>query len=228
MHGLIRVGFHGNNVPALKSRAMVDAHKPITGYNIGVRLFAPLFCPFFDRLSTMPIKSKIRAVPHYPKPGVIYRDITTLLKDGQAFRMVIEQLVERYTDARIDKIAAIESRGFIFGAALASELRAGFVPIRKKGKLPAPTIGFDYELEYGMDRIEIHLDAISEGERVLVIDDLIATGGTAEAAVKLLKKMGAVVVECAFVIDLPDLGGRHRLEHDCGQQVFAITTFGDE
>ncbi len=176
----------------------------------------------------MPIKSKIRAVAHYPKPGIIYRDITTLLKDGPAFRMVIEQLAKRYFDSRIDKIAAIESRGFIFGAALASELRVGFVPIRKKGKLPAPTIGFDYELEYGVDRIEIHLDAISPGERVLVLDDLIATGGTAEAAVKILNKMGAEIVECAFIIDLPDLGGRHRLEHACGQQVFAITTFGAE
>jgi adenine phosphoribosyltransferase len=217
-------GFHGNNIIGWQATVEVAAPKPITGYNIGSRLFGS----FFDRFHTMPIKSKIRAVPHYPKPGVIYRDITTLLKDGPAFRMVIEQLAARYANSQIAKIAAIESRGFIFGAALAYELRAGFVPIRKKGKLPAPTIGFDYELEYGMDRIEIHLDAISPGERVLVIDDLIATGGTAEAAVKLLKKMGAEVIECAFVIDLPDLGGRHRLEHDCGQQVFAVTTFANE
>jgi adenine phosphoribosyltransferase len=176
----------------------------------------------------MPIKSSIRAVPHFPKPGIIFRDITTLLKNPAMFRMVIDQLTERHQDSRICKIASIESRGFIFGAALAYQLNAGFVPIRKKGKLPGPTMGHEYELEYGMDHIEIHLDAIEEGERVLLVDDLLATGGTAQAAVKLLHKTGAVIVECCFVIDLPELGGRRRLEQDCEQKVFALTEFNDE
>ena len=176
----------------------------------------------------MPIKSKIRAIPHYPKPGIIYRDITTLIKDGPAFRAVINELAERYYKSNIQKVAGIESRGFIFGAALAVQLGAGFVPIRKKGKLPAETIGFDYELEYGIDRIEIHTDAIEANERILLVDDLIATGGTAEAAVKLIQKMHGVLVECCFIIDLPGLGGRQRLERDCGQQVFAVTSFDGE
>ena len=176
----------------------------------------------------MPIKSSIRAVPDYPKPGIIFRDITTLLQNPLAFRMVIDQLTARYKESRIIKVAAIESRGFIFGAALAYQLNAGFVPIRKKGKLPGPTIGHDYELEYGTDHIEIHIDAIESGERVLLIDDLIATGGTAQAAVKLLHKVGAEIVECCFVIDLPELGGRQKLEQDCGQQVFTVTAFEGE
>lgn len=176
----------------------------------------------------MPIKSKIRAIPHYPKPGIVYRDITTLLKDGATFRMVINELAGRYRNSNIQKIAGIESRGFIFGAALAAQLGVGFVPIRKKGKLPAETIGLDYDLEYGTDRIEIHTDAIEANERVLLIDDLIATGGTAEAAVKLIQQMQGVLIECCFIIDLPDLGGRQRLERDCGQQVFAFTSFAGE
>jgi adenine phosphoribosyltransferase len=176
----------------------------------------------------MPIKSKIRAIPHYPKPGVIYRDITTLLKDGPTFQMVINELAGRYRSSHIQKVAGIESRGFIFGAALAVQLGAGFVPIRKQGKLPSQTIGCDYDLEYGTDRIEIHTDAIEPNERVLLIDDLIATGGTAQAAVKLIQQMQGEIVECCFIIDLPDLGGRQRLEHDCGQQVFAFTTFDRE
>jgi adenine phosphoribosyltransferase len=176
----------------------------------------------------MPIKSKIRAIPHYPKAGVIYRDITTLLKDGPTFRMVINELAGRYRSSNLQKICGIESRGFIFGAALAAQLGVGFVPIRKKGKLPSETIGFDYELEYGTDRIEMHTDAFEPHERVLLIDDLIATGGTAEAAVKLIQQMQGVLVECCFIIDLPYLGGRERLERDCGQQVFAITTFAKD
>ena len=138
----------------------------------------------------MTIKSYIRTVPHYPKHGVMFRDITTLLKDPVGFRVTIDEFVNRYTKAKIDKVAGIESRGFIIGAALAYQLGLGFVPIRKKGKLPAETIGHDYELEYGTDRIEIHVDAISKGDRVLLVDDLIATGGTAEAAVTLLEKHG--------------------------------------
>ena len=169
----------------------------------------------------MTIKSKIRTVPHYPKQGIMFRDITTLLNDPLGFKLVIDQLVERYKDMRIDRIAAIESRGFILGAPLAYFLNIGFVPIRKKGKLPAETIGYDYELEYGKDRIEIHVDAISEGERILLIDDLIATGGTAEAATKLLSSVGGEIVECCFVIDLPDLGGSKRLQK-MGHKVFAL------
>jgi adenine phosphoribosyltransferase len=172
----------------------------------------------------MPIKSKIRTVPHYPKQGIQFRDITTLLKDPVGFRATIDELAQRYADMKLDKIAGIEARGFIFGAALAYALNKGFVPIRKKGKLPAETIGHDYELEYGTDRIEIHTDAISKGEKVLLVDDLIATGGTAEAACVLIEKMGGKIIECCFIIDLPDIGGRARLEkHD--HKVFALCEF---
>jgi adenine phosphoribosyltransferase len=172
----------------------------------------------------MTIKSRIRTVPHYPKQGVMFRDITTLLKDPVGFRVTINELVNRYTGMKIEKVAGIESRGFIIGAALAFQLGVGFVPIRKKGKLPAATIGHDYELEYGTDRIEMHVDAVAKGEHVLLVDDLIATGGTAEAAIKLIEGAGGKVVECCFVIDLPDLGGRKRLEKR-GQSVFALCEF---
>jgi len=172
----------------------------------------------------MPIKSKIRTVPDYPKQGIMFRDITTLLKDPVGLRLTVDELLRRYQDVRIDKIAGIESRGFILGAPLAYAMGKGFVPIRKKGKLPAETIGHDYELEYGTDRIEIHTDAISQGEKVLLVDDLIATGGTAEAACKLINKMGGHIVECCFAIDLPDIGGRARLEK-LGQKVFALCEF---
>ncbi len=172
----------------------------------------------------MPIKSRIRTVPHYPKQGVMFRDITTLLKDPVGFRITINELVNRYTGVRIDKVAGIEARGFIIGAALAFQLGVGFVPIRKKGKLPAEVVGHDYDLEYGTDRIEMHVDAVSKGNRVLLVDDLIATGGTAEAACKLIESMGGEIVECCFVIDLPDLGGRKRLEKH-GQKVFSLCEF---
>jgi adenine phosphoribosyltransferase len=172
----------------------------------------------------MPIKSRIRTVAHYPKQGVMFRDITTLLKDPVGFRITINELVNRYTAQKIDRVAGIEARGFIIGAALAYQLGVGFVPIRKKGKLPAETVGHDYDLEYGTDRIEMHVDAVSQGERVLLVDDLIATGGTAGAACKLIESMGGKVVECCFVIDLPDLGGRARLEKH-GQKVFALCEF---
>jgi adenine phosphoribosyltransferase len=172
----------------------------------------------------MPIKSLIRTVPHYPKQGVMFRDITTLLKDAVGFRLTINEFVHRYTGAKIDKIAGIESRGFIIGAALAYQLGVGFVPIRKMGKLPAETVGHDYELEYGTDRVELHIDAIAKGERVLLVDDLIATGGTAEAAIKLIEKMGGVVVECCAVIDLPDLGGSKRLQKQ-KHKVFTLCEF---
>lgn len=172
----------------------------------------------------MPIKSRVRTIPHYPKQGVMFRDITTVLKDPVGLRVTIDELVRRYRDVKIDKIAGIESRGFILGAPLAYALGVGFVPIRKKGKLPAATVGHDYELEYGHDRIEIHTDAILKGEKVLLVDDLIATGGTAEAACILIGKTGGEVVECAFMIDLPDIGGRARLEKQ-GYRVFALCEF---
>lgn len=172
----------------------------------------------------MTIKSKIRTVPHYPKQGIQFRDITTLLKDPIGLRATIDALLHRYKDVKIDKIAGIESRGFIVGAPLAYALGIGFVPIRKQGKLPAETIGQDYQLEYGTDRIEIHTDAIAKGEKVLLVDDLIATGGTAEAACALIEKMGGKLVECCFIIDLPDIGGRARLEKS-GQKVFALCEF---
>lgn len=173
---------------------------------------------------TMKLKSLIRTIPHYPKQGILFRDITTLLKDPVGFRLMIQELVNRYTGQKIDKVAGIESRGFILGAPLAYALGLGFVPIRKKGKLPAETVGHDYELEYGVDRIEIHTDAISPGERVLLVDDLIATGGTAEAAVQLIRKLGGEIVECTFAIDLPEIGGTKRLEK-LGVKSFALTAF---
>ena len=154
----------------------------------------------------------------------MFRDITTLLKDPVGLRATVQEISQRYQDAKIDKIAGIESRGFIVGTPVAYELGLGFVPIRKRGKLPAATIGRDYDLEYGSDRIEIHVDAINKGDRVLLIDDLIATGGTAEAAVKLIEDMGGIVVECCFVIDLPDIGGRARLEK-MGHKVFSLCEF---
>jgi len=175
----------------------------------------------------MNIKSQIRTVPHYPRQGIMFRDITTLLKDPVGFRMMIQEIVNRYSEQKIDKVAGIESRGFIVGAPVAYSLGVGFVPIRKKGKLPAAAIGHDYELEYGHDRIEIHVDAIAPGDRVLLLDDLVATGGTAEAASQLIGKMGGTVVECCFVIDLPDIGGRRRLEKQ-GLKVFSLCEFEGE
>ncbi|CAH1079397.1 adenine phosphoribosyltransferase [Candidatus Nitrotoga sp. 1052] len=172
----------------------------------------------------MTIKSLIRTITHYPKPNIMFRDISSLLKDPIGFRITINELVRRYADMEIDKVIGIEARGFIVGAPLAYALGKGFVPIRKKGKLPAETIGHDYELEYGTDRIEIHADAITPGERILLVDDLIATGGTAEAATRLIEKIGGKIVECCFVIDLPDIGGRKRLEKK-GYSVFALCEF---
>ena len=175
----------------------------------------------------MSIKSLIRTIPHYPRPGVMFRDITTLLKDPVGFRLTIGELKKRYAGRKIPKVAGIESRGFIIGAPLAYELGAGFVPIRKRGKLPGETIGTDYELEYGADRVEMHVDAVSCDEQILLVDDLVATGGSAEAAARLIQEAGGQVIECCFVIDLPDLGGRKRLEA-LGLSVFALVEFEGE
>ncbi len=172
----------------------------------------------------MTLKSLIRTIPDHPKPGIQFRDVTTLMKDPAGFGRAIDLLAQRYGGQEIRLVAGIESRGFIVGAALAHRLGAGFVPIRKKGKLPGPVIHEDYALEYGTDRVEMHVDAINPGERVLLVDDLIATGGTAEAALNLIARLGGVVVETAFLVDLPDLGGRRRLEA-LGQKVFSLTEF---
>jgi len=158
----------------------------------------------------MNFKSLIRTVPNFPKDGIMFRDITPLLASGTGFRHVISVLSDRYA-GKVDKVVGIEARGFIFGAAIAHQLEAGFVPIRKPGKLPSKTIAHDYQLEYGSNRIEAHTDGIAKGERVVIIDDLLATGGTALAAVSLVEQMGAQIVECAFLIELLDLPGRDRL-----------------
>ena len=173
------------------------------------------------------LKASVRTIPDYPKPGILFRDITTLLADARAFRRAVDELVNPWAGNKIDKVAGMEARGFIIGGAVAHQVSAGFVPIRKKGKLPAQTVGHDYDLEYGSDRIEMHIDAVSAGDRVLLVDDLIATGGTAEAAVKLIQGIGGSVVECCFVIELPDMGGRQRLEAS-GQKVFALCEFSGD
>ena len=158
------------------------------------------------------LKDAIRSIPDYPKPGIVFRDITTLLGDARAFRRTVDELVQPYAGTKIDKIAGIEARGFILGGAVAHQLSAGFVPIRKKGKLPHATVSIAYSLEYGIDEMEMHKDAVKAGEKVILVDDLIATGGTAEGATKLLRQMGADIVAACFVIDLPELGGRAKLE----------------
>jgi adenine phosphoribosyltransferase len=157
------------------------------------------------------LKNAIRTISDYPKPGIMFRDITTLLGDARAFRRAIDELVQPWAGTKIDKIAGIEARGFILGGAIAHQLSAGFVPIRKKGKLPHTTVSIAYSLEYGLDEMEIHDDALRPGERVLLVDDLIATGGTAEGAVRLLKQIGADIVAACFIIDLPDLGGAAKI-----------------
>jgi adenine phosphoribosyltransferase len=160
----------------------------------------------------MDLKTAIRTIPDYPRPGVMFRDITTLLGDAGAFAYTVDQLVQPWLDVRVDRVAGIEARGFILGGAVAHALGAGFVPIRKKGKLPHATVRVAYSLEYGLDEMEIHSDGVRGGERILLIDDLIATGGTAEAAVKLLRQLGAEVLAACFIVDLPELGGARRLQ----------------
>ncbi len=159
----------------------------------------------------MNLRDAIRTIPDHPKPGIMFRDITTLLGDARAFRRAVDEMVQPFAGQRIDKVAAIEARGFILGGAIAHQLSAGFVPLRKKGKLPHKTVQVEYALEYGTDAMEMHMDAVVGGERVMLVDDLIATGGTAEAALKLLQGAGAEVVAAAFVVDLPELGGAERL-----------------
>ncbi|HUN11829.1 MAG TPA: adenine phosphoribosyltransferase [Rhabdaerophilum sp.] len=158
------------------------------------------------------LRSAIRTISDYPKPGIQFRDISTLLGNPRAFRRAVDELVQPYAGSRIEKVAGIEARGFILGGAIAHQLSCGFVPIRKKGKLPHQTVSISYALEYGTDEMEIHVDAVTKGEKVILVDDLIATGGTATAAVQLLQKLGAEVVAACFVIDLPDLGGARKIE----------------
>jgi adenine phosphoribosyltransferase len=166
----------------------------------------------------------IRTIPDYPKPGIMFRDITTLLGNPRAFRAAVDQLVQPYAGTKIDKVAGLEARGFILGGAVAHQLSVGFVPVRKKGKLPFSVIGEDYQLEYGQDRVEIHTDAIQPGDNVLLVDDLIATGGTATAGIRLLERAGATVIGCSFVIDLPELGGADKLRA-LGKTVSALVSF---
>ncbi len=160
----------------------------------------------------MPLAAAIRTIPDYPKKGILFRDITTLLGDARAFRKAVDELVQPWSGSKMDKVAGMEARGFILGGAVAHQLSAGFVPIRKRGKLPYKTVSISYELEYGVDEMEMHEDAVAPGDRVILVDDLIATGGTAEGAIRLLRKMGAEIVAACFVIDLPDLGGAKRIE----------------
>jgi adenine phosphoribosyltransferase len=175
----------------------------------------------------MSIKSLIRTIPDHPKPGIQFRDITSLLESAKGLRIAVEGLAEPFMGDRVDKVAGIEARGFLFGVPVALELEAGFVPVRKPGKLPGATIGRDYQLEYGTDRVEVRADAFAPGERVLIVDDLIATGGTAEATVRLIEDIGAEIVGCAFVIDLPDLGGSKRIGAN-GVRVVSLCAFEGE
>jgi adenine phosphoribosyltransferase len=177
-----------------------------------------------DKGTLREIQDSIRTIPDYPRPGVQFRDITTLLGNARTFRRVIDELVEPWSVAKVDRVAGIEARGFILGGAVAHQLAAGFVPIRKKGKLPHSTVRVAYSLEYGIDEMEMHEDAVSRGERLILVDDLIATGGTAEAAVKLLRQLGAEILGACFVIDLPELGGSKKLT-DLGVPVRTLVSF---
>lgn len=185
--------------------------------------------PAREHEDSMPIKSRIRTIPDYPKKGIMFRDITTLLKDAEGLRLMLDGFTQRYRSGavQIDVVAGIEARGFIVGGALAGALGKGFVPIRKAGKLPAEVITQEYALEYGTDRIQVHKDAFPAGSRVLLVDDLLATGGTALAAAALIEKLGGVVAEIAFIVNLPEVGGEKRL-HDKGYKTFFLTEFEGE
>jgi adenine phosphoribosyltransferase len=172
----------------------------------------------------MDFTQTIRTILDYPKPGIMFRDITTLLGNARAFRRAVDEMVQPYAGVKIDKVAGIEARGFILGGAVAHQLCRGFIPVRKKGKLPHTVIGEDYDLEYGKDRVEIHSDAVAKGDQVILVDDLIATGGTAFAAIKLLERAGATVVGCSFVIDLPELGGADKIRA-LGKDVRTLVVF---
>jgi adenine phosphoribosyltransferase len=173
----------------------------------------------------MDLKEKIRSIPHWPIDPVTFRDITTLLQDPEAFRWSCDQFYDRYKDMGVEKVVGIDARGFLFGAVLAYKLDVGFTPVRKKGKLPPPVISQEYTLEYGSSIVEISQDGIQQGEKVVIVDDLIATGGTAAAAVNLVEKMGGQILECAFVIDLPDLKGKEKLN---GYNAFCLVEFEGE
>ncbi|PSU32527.1 adenine phosphoribosyltransferase [Photobacterium lutimaris] len=170
------------------------------------------------------IKNSIKSIPDYPKPGILFRDVTSLLEDPEAYRATMQILIDLYKEKGITKVIGTEARGFLFGAPLALELGVGFVPVRKPGKLPREVIGESYELEYGQDTLEIHVDAIKEGDKVLLVDDLLATGGTIEATTKLVRRLGGIVEDAAFVINLPDIGGEERLK-GIGLNVFSICDF---
>ena len=173
----------------------------------------------------MDLKATIRSIPDWPIKGVIFRDITTLMQDPDAFREACDRFVDRYKDMKVDKIVGIDARGFVFGAVLADRLGIGFIPVRKKGKLPCETIQETYSLEYGEDTLEIHADAIGPGERVVIVDDLIDTGGTVGATVRLVQKLEAELLECAFIVELPDLGGRKQIP---GVKIFSLVEFEGE
>ena len=170
------------------------------------------------------LKAAIRTIPDYPKPGILFRDITTLLGDARAFRRAVDELVQPWAGSKIDKVAGMEARGFIIGGAVAHQVSAGFIPIRKKGKLPHKRVSIAYSLEYGLDEMEMHEDAVVRGERVILVDDLIATGGTAEGAVKLLQQQGADVLAACFIVDLPDLGGAEKIRQ-LGVPVRTLVSF---
>ena len=170
------------------------------------------------------VKDYIRTIPDFPHEGIMFRDVTTLFADPRGFRISIDQLLDPFAGTQIDKVAGLEARGFILGGAVAHQLAVGFVPIRKKGKLPGKTISQDYALEYGQETVELHNDAILAGEKILLVDDLLATGGTAEAGIKLIEKLGGEVIGCAFVVDLPELGGRTKLEA-MGMSVHCLCEF---
>lgn len=172
----------------------------------------------------MSIKSKIRTIPDFPKKGIMFRDITTLINDAEGYKEVIDGFVERYKKMDIDYVMGIEARGFILGGAIAYALGKGFIPVRKPGKLPSKSVRYEYELEYGKDSLEVHVDAIKKGDRILLVDDLLATGGTALAGAKLAEMLGGIIVEMAFIVDLPDVGGRKNIA-DKGYSMFHLVEF---